>query len=141
VLFDMKGDLSDLKKLTLDLIKNGNSNVQEANKGLIQKIYGKSEENKTTFDEELRLEMIPSKANQIEEQYEDVDDDDDDDDDENYLFAEAIEEEEETLSLEAKEIELIKKSLERNKGKRKAAADELGISERTLYRKIKQYDL
>ncbi|MFT7250905.1 MAG: transcriptional regulator with PAS, ATPase and Fis domain [Flavobacterium sp.] len=140
VLFDMKGDLSDLKKLTLDLIKNGNSNVQEANKGLIQKIYGKSEENKTTFDEELRLEMIPSKANQIEEQYEDVDDDDDDDDDENYLFAEAIEEEE-TLSLEAKEIELIKKSLERNKGKRKAAADELGISERTLYRKIKQYDL
>jgi transcriptional regulator with PAS, ATPase and Fis domain len=43
--------------------------------------------------------------------------------------------------LEAKEIELIKKSLDRNKGKRKAAADELGISERTLYRKIKQYDL
>ena len=43
--------------------------------------------------------------------------------------------------LKAKEIELIKKSLERNKGKRKAAADELGISERTLYRKIKQYDL
>ena len=40
-----------------------------------------------------------------------------------------------------REIELIKKSLERNKGKRKAAADELGISERTLYRKIKQYDL
>mgnify|MGYP000580539991 CR=1 FL=1 len=50
-------------------------------------------------------------------------------------------EEEETLSLEAKEIELIKKSLDRNKGKRKAAADELGISERTLYRKIKQYNL
>ena len=43
----------------------------------------------------------------------------------------------ETLSLEAKEIELIIKSLEKNKGKRKAAADELGISERTLYRKIK----
>jgi DNA-binding NtrC family response regulator len=136
VLFDMKGDLSDLKKLTLDLIKNGNSNVQEANKGLIQKIYGKSEENKTSFDEEPRLEMIPSKTHQNQEQYEDIDDDDD----QNYLFAEAIEEEE-TLSLEAKEIELIKKSLERNKGKRKAAADELGISERTLYRKIKQYDL
>jgi adenine-specific DNA-methyltransferase len=49
--------------------------------------------------------------------------------------------EKQTLSLEAKEIELIKKSLDRNKGKRKAAADELGISERTLYRKIKQYDL
>jgi transcriptional regulator with PAS, ATPase and Fis domain len=45
------------------------------------------------------------------------------------------------LRLDAKEIELIKKALERNKGKRKAAADELGISERTLYRKIKQFDL
>ena len=58
----------------------------------------------------------------------------------NYLFAETIEEEE-TLKLEQKEIEMIKKSLEKNKGKRKAAADELGISERTLYRKIKQFDL
>ena len=57
-----------------------------------------------------------------------------------YHFAEEIEEEE-TLSLHEKEIELIKKSLERNKGKRKAAAAELGISERTLYRKIKQYNL
>ena len=49
--------------------------------------------------------------------------------------------EEEVLKLEQKEIELIKKSLERHNGKRKAAADELGISERTLYRKIKQFDL
>jgi transcriptional regulator with PAS, ATPase and Fis domain len=57
-----------------------------------------------------------------------------------YHFAEEIEEEE-TLSLQEKEIELIRKSLERNNGKRKAAAAELGISERTLYRKIKQYDL
>ena len=57
-----------------------------------------------------------------------------------YHFAEEIEEEE-TLSLQEKEIELITKSLERNRGKRKAAAAELGISERTLYRKIKQYDL
>jgi len=57
-----------------------------------------------------------------------------------YHFAEEIQEEE-TLSLQEKEIELIKKSLERNRGKRKAAAAELGISERTLYRKIKQYDL
>ena len=57
-----------------------------------------------------------------------------------YHFAEEIEEEE-TLSLQDKELELIKKSLERHGGKRKAAAQELGISERTLYRKIKQYDL
>ncbi len=136
VLFDMKSDLSDLKKLTLDLIKNGSSNVQETNKGLIQKIYGKPEENNTIFDEEPRLEMIPSKNHQTQEEFEEFEDDDN----ENYLFAETVEEEE-TLSLESKEIELIIKSLEKNKRKRKAAADELGISERTLYRKIKQYDL
>jgi transcriptional regulator with PAS, ATPase and Fis domain len=62
------------------------------------------------------------------------------DNDEQFQFAETVEEEE-ILKLEQKEIELIKKSLEKNKGKRKAAADELGISERTLYRKIKQFDL
>ena len=45
------------------------------------------------------------------------------------------------MSLHDKELELIKKSLERHSGKRKLAAAELGISERTLYRKIKQYDL
>lgn len=132
VLFDMKSDLNDLKKLTMELMQNGSSKVQEANKGLIQKIYGKPEEN-TIFEEEPRVEMLPNQNNLMQEEFED-------DDDENYLFAETVDEEE-TLSLEAKEIELIKKSLERNKGKRKAAADELGISERTLYRKIKQYDL
>ena len=57
-----------------------------------------------------------------------------------YSFAEEINEEE-TLSLQDKELELIIKALERNNGRRKAAAKELGISERTLYRKIKQYDL
>jgi transcriptional regulator with PAS, ATPase and Fis domain len=133
VLFDMKSDLNDLKKLTMELMQNGSSKVQEANKGLIQKIYGKPEEN-AIFEEEPRVEMIPNQNNLMQEEFED------EDDDQNYLFAETVDEEE-TLSLEAKEIELIKKSLERNKGKRKAAADELGISERTLYRKIKQYDL
>ncbi|MEL1246453.1 sigma-54 interaction domain-containing protein [Flavobacterium helocola] len=133
VLFDMKSDLNDLKKLTLELMQNGSSKVQEANKGLIQKIYGKPEEN-AIFEEEPRVEMLPNQNNLMQEEFED------EDDDQNYLFAETVDEEE-TLSLEAKEIELIKKSLERNKGKRKAAADELGISERTLYRKIKQYDL
>jgi transcriptional regulator with PAS, ATPase and Fis domain len=131
VLFDMKSDLNDLKKLTLELMQNGSSKVQETNKGLIQKIYGKPEEN-TIFEEESRVEMLPTQSNLMQENF--------DDDEDNYLFAETVDEEE-TLSLEAKEIELIKKSLERNRGKRKAAADELGISERTLYRKIKQYDL
>ncbi|MFD2910010.1 sigma-54 interaction domain-containing protein [Flavobacterium ardleyense] len=133
VLFDMKSDLTDLKKLTLELMQSGSSKVQETNKGLIQKIYGKPEES-TIFEEQSRVEMLSNQNNSNQDEFED------DDDDENYLFAETVDEEE-TLSLEAKEIELIKKSLERNKGKRKAAADELGISERTLYRKIKQYDL
>ena len=48
---------------------------------------------------------------------------------------------EETISLQEKEFEMIQQALDRNKGKRKLAAKELGISERTLYRKIKQYDL
>lgn len=135
VLFDMKADLNDLKKLTLELMQNGTTKVQEANKNLIQRIYGQNDEN-VIFEKEAKSEIIPV-PNQITQEHFD---DQDLEDDENYLFAETVEEEE-TLSLEAKEIELIKKSLERNKGKRKAAADELGISERTLYRKIKQYDL
>lgn len=136
VLFDMKADLNDLKKLTLELMQNGTSKVQETNKNLIQRIYGQNEEN-VIFDKESKSEIIPVQNQMQQETFEDQEIEDDE---ENYLFAETVEEEE-TLSLEAKEIELIKKSLERNKGKRKAAADELGISERTLYRKIKQYDL
>ncbi len=131
VLFDMKSDLNDLKKLTLELIQNGVSKVQETNQNLIKKIYGSKEnDSEIDFEEEPRSALITTQNN--EELYQEHDD--------NYLFAETIEEEE-TLRLEQKEIEMIKKSLEKNKGKRKAAADELGISERTLYRKIKQFDL
>lgn len=133
VLFDMKSDLNDLKKLTLELMQNGGAKVQEANKNLIQKIYGQKENTEIAF-EEPRMSVIPQQDITQQEEF------DDEDDDHNYLFAETVEEEE-TLRLDAKEIELIKKALERNKGKRKAAADELGISERTLYRKIKQFDL
>jgi transcriptional regulator with PAS, ATPase and Fis domain len=133
VLFDMKSDLNDLKKLTLELMQNGSAKVQEANKNLIQKIYGQKEDTEIAYDEP-RMSVIPTQTISEQEEFED------EDDDQNYLFAEAVEEEE-TLRLDAKEIELIKKALDRNKGKRKAAADELGISERTLYRKIKQFDL
>jgi transcriptional regulator with PAS, ATPase and Fis domain len=133
VLFDMKSDLNDLKKLTLELMQNGSSKVQETNKNLIQKIYGQKEETQIDF-EEPRSTVLPNQTNLDQEEF------DDEDDNQNYLFAETVEEEE-TLRLDAKEIELIKKALDRNKGKRKAAADELGISERTLYRKIKQFDL
>jgi transcriptional regulator with PAS, ATPase and Fis domain len=135
VLFDMKGDLHDLKKLTLELIKNGSAKVQDINTNLIQKIYGSNElESEISFEEQPSTAVFtPEFSNQNENinfvENEDV-----------FQFAETVEEEE-ILKLEQREIEMIKKSLEKNKGKRKAAADELGISERTLYRKIKQFDL
>jgi hypothetical protein len=131
VLFDMKNDLNDLKKLTLELMKNGPSKAQDINPHLIQKIYGnQSLESEISYEESPRTEVMPKQNSPTH--FDDTDD--------NYLLAETVEEEE-VLKLEQKEIELIKKSLEKNKGKRKAAADELGISERTLYRKIKQFDL
>jgi transcriptional regulator with PAS, ATPase and Fis domain len=135
VLFDMKSDLHDLKKLTLELLKNGASKVQETNQNLIQKIYGNKEsDNEIEFEEQEELALISVNKKVEIEEFKDHDD--------NYLLAETVEDvEEEVLRLEQKEIEMIKKSLEKNKGKRKAAADELGISERTLYRKIKQFDL
>lgn len=135
VLFDMKSDLNDLKKLTLELMKNG-AKVQDINPSLIQKVYGNTKENESEilFEEQPIVSVIPTGNKKVEDEYIDEDDDD------NYIFADTIEEED-SLRLDQKEIELIKKALERNKGKRKAAADELGISERTLYRKIKQFDL
>lgn len=127
VLFDMKSDLNDLKKLTLEMLKGSDSEkVQEENQQLIRKIYGANGEEEPP--ERPAVEVLPPKEPQQLHQ------------EDKYHFAEEIEEEE-TLSLQEKEIELIKKSLDRNRGKRKAAAAELGISERTLYRKIKQYDL
>lgn len=134
ILFDMRSDLNDLKKLTRELMQNGASKVQETNPHLIQKIYGNPPEANLEYGRAREVSVIPSHplspaSAKIEEQEDD------------YSFAETIEAEEENMSLEQKELEMIRKSLERNKGKRKAAADELGISERTLYRKIKQFDL
>ena len=135
VLFDMKSDLNDLKKLTMELMESGTANVQEKNKNLIQKIYGSNQdENEIDFEDEHDMSVIPMAKNTQTSTNSYTESED------NYLFAETVEEEE-VLKLEQKEIEMIKKSLEKNKGKRKAAADELGISERTLYRKIKQFDL
>lgn len=133
VLFDMRADLNDLKKLTHALIEEGSSAAtMEKNQGLIDKIYGDETREApkglpiaatvdvATPDQELEISKVaPS---------------------DKYDYAEnAVEEE--PLSLLDKEIEMIKQALSRSKGKRKKAAEELGISERTLYRKIKQYNL
>ena len=128
VLFDMKNDLNDLKKLTLELMNHeASEDVQEKNQGLINKIYGQ----KPTDDNQQAIQALPVE-NQLQEPLESSV--------QSYDYAETITEEE-PLSLLQKEIEMIKRALERSKGKRKLAAKELGISERTLYRKIKQYDL
>ena len=124
VLFDMKSDLNDLKKLTLELMQDGDSTkTKEKNQSLIEKIYNKSENSENIKDKplEIKKEKFSNKKDK-------------------YDYAETIIEEE-PLSLLDKEIEMIKQALQRSEGKRKKAADELGISERTLYRKIKQYDL
>jgi len=131
----MKSDLNDLKKLTLELMKKGNvKDVEKDHEGLIQKIYGNSDQEEDYEDtiEDLEVLSIPENNNNDSKHEDSVHD--------KYHFAEEVEEEE-TLSLHDKELELIKKSLERHHGKRKLAAAELGISERTLYRKIKQFDL
>ncbi|WP_417885010.1 sigma 54-interacting transcriptional regulator [Zunongwangia sp.] len=142
VLFDMRNDLNDLKKLTLKLMQEGNSKeVRDENESLIQKIYGNGSEEEDFNVEDLDSENL--EVLQIPENNASIDDSEIDSiekERDKYHFAEEIEEEE-TLTLQDKELELIKKSLERHKGKRKAAAQELGISERTLYRKIKQYNL
>lgn len=143
VLFDMKNDLNDLKKLTNELMATGNvGDVREENKNLIQRIYGendKDDDYENVIDDAYEVTQVEATPTSYEAQpeanYTEVPSSND-----RYDFAQEIEEEE-SLSLIDKEIELIKKSLERHKGKRKAAADDLGISERTLYRKIKQYDL
>ena len=128
VLFDMKGDLNDLKKLTLELMQTSNiSEFKKNNEQLINKVY--QNEN---YSSEKNIEIVNVENNKRTEENKDFEDKFD------YIQeVKAIE----SLSIQEKELELIKKSLEKHAGKRKLAAEELGISESTLYRKIKQFDL
>ena len=128
VLFDMKGDLNDLKKLTLELMQTNNlSEFKKNNEKLIDKVY-----NKESFEQKENIEIV-----EVENKKTDRSDAEFDNDFDYIQEVKAIE----SLSIQDKELELIKKSLEKHKGKRKVAAKELGISERTLYRKIKQFNL
>lgn len=140
VLFDMQRDLNDVKKLTLELMKSdNNAKVQEEHSSIINKMHSdtQSKENTLTTLIDDQLDSLSDNNNveviNIPQNIPDTQVD-------KYEYVEEIEEEE-SLSIHDKELELIKKSLEKYKGKRKDAADELGISERTLYRKIKQYNL
>lgn len=126
ILFDMRNDITDLKKLTKELLNEEAPRHTEKNtQVLIDKIYGEKDE----LDESHTLEIISQNNRDSFEPLPELVSFDD---------AETIEE---TVSLQEKEVEMIKHALDRNKGKRKLAAKELGISERTLYRKINQYNL
>jgi len=120
ILFDMKSDLNNLKKLVHEIIDKG-ENIGELKHAdqLIQNYNKETSSIINTMDHQDKDFSNTNDPN-IEDTEEFV---------------------EESLSLEDKEIELIKKALEKHHGKRKYAAQELGISERTLYRKIKEYDI
>lgn len=126
VLFDMKNDLNDLKKLTMELMQGDNKmEFQERNQVLINKLYGDED---SLNEEEFNSDSLERNISPEEDQKN------------KFEYAETIDEEE-TLSLQDKELEMIKQALIRTNGRRKNAAKELGISERTLYRKIKQHNL
>ncbi|MGY8946555.1 MAG: sigma 54-interacting transcriptional regulator [Flavobacteriales bacterium] len=129
ILFDMKKDLNDLKKITSHL-KNDDRPVdfKDEDISIFEKLHN---ENSNQAKEKSELIEVNKKESTFSISNSPQD---------KYHFAEEIKEEE-TLSIHDKELELIIKALERNQGKRKAAAIELGISERTLYRKIKQHDI
>ena len=121
-LFDMKKDLTELKKLVVDIVgKDGKVPLSEHQTNYVNQIYS-----------EVQNEIVPPNRS-LPEAGHTIE-----------VSRPAFEEHqevEESLSLEDREKELIKKALEKHRGKRKYAAQELGISEITLYRKIKEYNL
>jgi len=126
-LFDMKKDLGELKKLVIELVgQNGEISLNKDQSATINRLYQEI----NTGNSGTLLLSNSEKTKQKDSTYED-----------DSFDIEEHEEVEESLSLEDREKELIQKALEKHKGKRKYASEELGISERTLYRKIKEYNL
>lgn len=128
-LLEMKKDLNDLRALTLDLIHN-KENISTGNLETLQRVIREKDLGNQEFSQ---MQIIPKENNEnhVVQDYNDYDD---------HEFEE-IKIQEESLSLQDKEKEMIERALEKYKGRRRSAAEELGISERTLYRKIKQYNL
>lgn len=139
ILFDMRNDINDLKSLTSELIKNrGTADLSNHEKSLINRIYTpESQPQVNSSGSLLYFEnnndtpavQTPTIISSPEDSYEDFED------------IEVEENRPESLSLQNNEKDLIIKALEKHRGRRNRAADELGISQRTLYRKIKQYNL
>ncbi|MFP3596350.1 sigma-54 interaction domain-containing protein [Chryseobacterium sp. SIMBA_029] len=138
VLFDMRNDINDLKSLTSELIKNrGAGDLSNHEKNLINRIYTPEPQQQAVSQNSLLyfensnnpVVQTPTIISNADDSYEDIED------------IEVEENRPESLSLQNNEKDLIIKALEKHKGRRNKAADELGISQRTLYRKIKQYNL
>ena len=136
ILFDMKNDLNDLKALTSELIKNRDNNTfSNQEKDLISRIYTNDQNinpNSLLYLEQPPIQT-PTIITPIDDEY-----------DKNFTTVDIDIEDHQngnSLSLVNNEKELIIKALEKHNGRRNKAADELGISQRTLYRKIKQFDL
>ncbi len=121
ILFDMKNDLNDLKGLVAEIMQKGveSDEVQQNHARTIQRLYKSADITNET--------VVPQNTTTRRSEVSNIQD-----------TEEIIEE---SLSLEEKEKELITKALDKHQGKRKYAAEELGISERTLYRKIKEYKI
>tara|TARA_Y100000814_G_scaffold192978_1_gene141671 strand:+ start:673 stop:1899 length:1227 start_codon:yes stop_codon:yes gene_type:complete len=116
ILFDLKNDMNEMKKIIDSIMNNDTNPLPNKSKNYIQ-------ENNNLTNEKL---IINKPSSLTENQYQEVTE---------------LVNENESLSIESKEKELIIKALIKNKNKRKYAAKDLGISERTLYRKIKYYSL
>ncbi|TVR73565.1 MAG: sigma-54-dependent Fis family transcriptional regulator [Marinilabiliales bacterium] len=119
ILFDMKSDMHDLKKLVHEIILKSPHDIEIDDDRLMDKLYSGTGRLYDTGGTRLQ-EGNHQESPHIEDTEEII---------------------EESLSLQDKEMELIRKALDKYGGRRKMAANELGISERTLYRKIKQYDI
>ena len=124
VLFDMKRDMVELKKLVADIVEHGGVSPNYANNSqAISQLY-----------RDIELPGNPEAQFTLQQPVNNIKPD-------TFNITHDHEEVEESLSLIEKESDLIRKALKKHKGKRKLAANELGISERTLYRKIKELDL
>jgi transcriptional regulator with PAS, ATPase and Fis domain len=123
ILYDMRSDMNELKKLVFDLMRSGNVSAEQISSSPI------FQDMNSSVNEPIISPTIarPSESKAFVKDLSDIQD------------TEEIQEE--TLSLEEKEKELIIKALEKHNGRRKLAAQDLGISERTLYRKIKEYKI
>jgi DNA-binding NtrC family response regulator len=125
ILFDMKSDMNDLKKLVFDLLRSGDSDVpfHENSSRIIKNLF-RDANIKESDNKDAEASAVDFTTHKTRDNIQDTE--------------EIIEE---SFSLADKEVEMINKALEKYNGKRKMAANELGISERTLYRKIKEYGI